>query len=183
MLSKEKFISGMEILKAAYFDFKFDTNNEMQVKVWYSVFKNLSDEAFINIIKEYYPINQHPPKCPRDLTSIIVDRIVADEKVKPEQALDTVRDIVSRCGGWQYEGREEIYQALKNYPALHDTVKEFESELRNLRVDDTYTADRFRKAYEVKLRTGAIRQVDTALGLNIPDNSKLLGSGFLPSEI
>ena len=183
MLSQEKFISGMEILKAAYIDFKFDTSNEMQVKVWYSVFKNLSDEAFINMIKDYYPINQHPPKCPRDLTSIIVDRIVADEKIKPEAALNTVREIVSNCGGWDYGGRAEIYQALKKHPALYDTVHEFEAELRRMNIDDTYTADRFRKAYEVKLRAGAIRKVDTALGLKVTDNSNLLGAGFLPSEI
>lgn len=183
MLSQEKFISGMEILKAAYLDFKFDTSNEMQVKVWYSVFKNLSDEAFINMIKEYYPINQHPPKCPRDLASVIVDKLVADEKIKPEAALNTVREIVSNCGGWQYEGRAEIYQALKKYPALYDTVKEFEGDLRNMSADDTYTADRFRRAYEIKLRAGAIRQVDAALGLKVTDNSNLLGAGFLPSEI
>ena len=183
MLSQEKFISGMEILKASYLDFKFDTGNEMQVKVWYSVFKNMSDEGFINMIKEYYPRNHYPPKCPRDLTVIIVDGIVAKEKVKPEIALDYVRDIVSECGGWAYEGRGEIYEKLKRYPALSETVHDFESDLRRMSADDTYTADRFRKAYEFKLRTKAIRQVDTALGLNIPDNSKLLESGFLPSEV
>lgn len=183
MLSQEKFISGMEILKAAYTDFKFDTSNEMQVKVWYSVFKNMSDEAFISMIKEYYPINQHPPKCPRDLTVIIVDEIVSTAKIKPEQALDYVREIVSKRGGWDYEGRDEIYQELKKYPALSDTVHEFEAELRRMNAGDTYTADRFRRVYEIKLRANAIRQVDKALGLSIPDNSKLLGSGFLPSEL
>ena len=177
MLSQEKFISGMEILKAAYLDFKFDTSNEMQVKVWYSVFKNMSDEAFIDMVKAYYPHNQHPPKCPRDLTSIIADGIVAKEKVKPEIALDYVRDIVSECGGWAYDGRGEIYEKLKRYPALSETVHDFEADLRRMSADDTYTADRFRKAYEIKLRANAIRQVDTALGLNIPDNSKLLGQG------
>lgn len=183
MLSKDVFLSGMKALKKGYLNWTFDITDQAQVTFWYSAFKGLTDEQFREMITEYYAHNKYPPNCARDLTEILVDKVVSGARVKPEQALDTVRDIVSRCGGWQYEGREEIYQALKNYPALHDTVKEFESELRNLRVDDTYTADRFRKAYEVKLRTGAIRQVDTALGLNIPDNSKLLGSGFLPSEI
>ena len=181
MLSQEKFISGMEILKAAYIDFKFDTNNEMQVKVWYSVFKNMSDEAFIKMIKGYYPINQHPPKCPRDLTVIIVDEIVSTAKIKPENALNRVREIISNRGGWEYEGRAEIYQDLKKYPALSETVHEFEADLRRMSADDTYTADRFRRAYEVRLRTNAIKQVDTALGLNIPDEKKLL-PGFLDYE-
>lgn len=183
MLSQKTFISGMELLKASYIGWEFNTNNEMQVKVWYSVFKNMSDEAFIQMIKGYYPINQHPPKCPRDLTVIIVDEIVSTAKVKPENALNTVRDIISKRGGWEYEGRAEIYQDLKKYPALSETVHEFEADLRRMSADDTYTADRFRKAYEVRLRTNAIRQVDTVLGLNIPDNSKLLGTGFLPSEV
>ena len=183
MLSPKTFITGMETLKKGYIGFDFDTKDEMQVKVWYSVFKGLSDEQFKNIIVEYYAHNKYPPKCARDLTEVIVDKITADAKIKPSNALNTVREIVSNCGGWDYGGKAEIYQALKKHPALYETVHEFESDLRRMNIDDTYTADRFRKAYEVKLRTQAIKQVDTALGLNIPDNSNLLGSGFLPSEI
>lgn len=183
MLSQEKFISGIEILKAGYIGWEFDTGNEIQVKVWYSALKGLSDEQFKEVITEYYAHNQYPPKCARDLTVVLVDKVVSNAKVKPEKALDYVREIVSDRGGWSYGGREEIYSDLKKTPALYDTVKEFEGELRNMRSDDTYTADRFRKAYETKLRANAIRQVDTALGLKIPDNSKLLGAGFLPSEI
>ena len=135
------------------------------------------------MIAEYYAHNKYPPQSARALTEVLVDKVVGTAKIKPENALDYVRDIVSDCGGWQYEGREEIYSDLKRYPALCETVHEFEADLRRMSSDDTYTADRFRKAYEVKLRAGAIRQVDTVLGLNIPDNSKLLGQGFLPSEI
>lgn len=183
MLSPKTFITGMETLKKGYIGFDFDTKDEMQVKVWYSVFKGLSDEQFKNIIVEYYAHNKYPPKCARDLTEVIVDKVVTDAKIKPENALNTVREIISNRGGWDYEGRDEIYQDLKKYPALSETVHEFEADLRRMSSDDTYTADRFRKAYEVKLRTQAIKQVDTALGLNIPDNSNLLGAGFLPSEI
>ena len=46
MLSAEKFIAGMESLKAGYIGWQFDTSNEMQVKLWYSVFKNLTDEQY-----------------------------------------------------------------------------------------------------------------------------------------
>lgn len=183
MLAPKTFISGMETLKKGYIGFEFDTKDEMQVKVWYSVFKGLTDEQFRNIIVEYYAHNKYPPKCARDLTEVLVDKAVSDAKIKPENALDTVREIVSNRGGWDYEGREEIYQDLEKYPALSETVHEFEAELRRMNVGDTYTADRFRKAYEFKLRVQAIRQVDTALGLNLPDSSSLLGANFLPSEI
>ena len=183
MLSKEMFISGMTALKKGYIGWEFDLSDDMQITFWYSAFKGLSDEVFNSMIAEYYAHNQHPPKCARDLTVVLVDKVVASTKVKPEIALAYVRDIVSECGGWAYEGRGEIYEKLKRYPALSETVHDFEADLRRMSADDTYTADRFRKAYEFKLRTKAIRQVDTALGLNIPDNSKLLESGFLPSEV
>ena len=172
----------MTLLKKNYVGWQFDTKDEIQVKLWYSAFKNLTDEQFESLVKDYIANNEYPPKCIKNLTDIYVDRQIQYAVVPPEKALALVREIVTDCGGWEY-GKRDIYAKLRRYPTLYDTVKEFESELRNLRVDDTYTADRFRKAYEVKLRTGAIRQVDTALGLNIPDNSKLLGSGFLPSEI
>lgn len=183
MLSKEVFLSGMKALKKGYIGWEFDIADKDQVTFWYSAFKGLSDDQFKSMIAEYYAHNQHPPKCARDLTVVLVDKVVMNAKIKPEQALDYVREIVSKRGGWAYEGRDEIYQDLKKHPALYETVKEFEGDLRNMNSDDTYTADRFRRAYEVKLRAGAIKKVDSALGLNIPDNSKLLESGFLPSEI
>jgi len=177
MLSQKTFLSGMTALKKGYLDFTFDTKDEIQVKVWYAALKGLSDEQFKTIIADYYAHNQHPPKCARDLTVVLVDKVVSNAKIKPETALNYVRDIVSNCGGWQYEGRDEIYSNLKKHPALLETVKEFEGELRTMRADDAFTAERFRKAYAIKLRANAITQVDTALGLSITDK-KLLGTGL-----
>ena len=182
MLSQATFISGITALKKGYIGFEFDTQDEIQVKVWYSALKGLSDEQFKNMIVEYYAHNKYPPKCARDLTEVLVDRLVSDAKIKPDNALNTVREIISNRGGWDYEGRDEIYQDLKKYPALYETVKEFEADLRRMSSNDPFIADRFRKAYEIKLRAGAIRQVDKALGLNLPENSMLLEAGFLPSE-
>ena len=181
MLSKESFISGMTLLKKGYIGWQFDMNDDEQIGVWYMALKGLSDKQFDNVIAEYYAHNSNPPKCARDLTVVLVDKVVSNAKIKPESALDYVREIVSKRGGWLYEGRQEIYSDLKRYPALSETVKEFEDELRNMTTDDTYTADRFRRAYEIKLRANAIRQVDTALGLTMPDEKKLL-PGFLPYE-
>ena len=181
MLSEKTFIAGMTLLQKCYIGWQFDVKDEMQVKLWYNAFKNLSDEKFKEVIQIYYAHNDQPPKCIKNLSDILVDEVVDGEKVKPEQALDYVRNIISNRGGWQFEGRDEIYSDLKKTPALYDTVKEFEGELRNMRSDDTYTADRFRRAYEIRLRAGAIRQVDTALGLKIPEDKKLLPS-FLPYE-
>lgn len=181
MLSQEKFIAGMEYMKVAFITWQFDIQNKAQVNIWYSVVKGLSDEAFSDLVKIYIAHNVNPPKSPREFISVLVDKVVSNAKIKPESALDYVREIVSKRGGWLYEGRQEIYSDLKRYPPLLETVKEFEGELRNMAADDTYTADRFRRAYEIKLRANAIRQVDTALGLTMPDEKKLL-PGFLPYE-
>jgi hypothetical protein len=49
--------------------------------------------------------------------------------------------------------------------------------------NDTYAEDRFRKAYAIKLRTVAIREVDKRLGLAIPEAKNSLGPSSLPYEV
>lgn len=185
MLSAEKFIAGMESLKAGYIGWQFDTSNEMQVKLWYSVFKNLTDEQFSKLIREYYAHNRKPPMSARDLTDILVDKFYSTAIVQPEMALDTVREIISKNGGWEY-GRSGIYKDLEKYPkSLTDTVKEFEGALSTMSANDPYTAERFRKAYAVRLRASAIREVDKRLGVAIsePKLPSPLGTSSLPYEV
>ena len=178
MLTLQSFISGIEILKKCYIGWSFDTKDEVQVKLWYSSFKNLTDEQFKSLVKEYYIHNRQPPKCVRDLTDILVDKIYSTAKVPPEKAMSIVKDIVSECGGWEYGGKTEIYKRLRSYPSsLQETVKEFEDSLRNMSANDPFITDRFRKAYAVRLRASAIREVDKRLGLGNPDGSKPIGSG------
>lgn len=177
MLSLQSFVSGMELLKKCYIGWQFDTKDELQLKLWYSSFKNLTDEQFKNLIKDYYTHNRQPPKCVRDMTEILVDKFYATAKVPPEKALETVREIVNKNGGWEY-GRSGIYKDLSKCPGtLTETVREFESSLSTMSANDTYTADRFRKAYAVRLRASAIREVDKRLGLSVTDGTKQLGSG------
>ena len=185
MLSKEKFIAGMTALKKVYVDWKFDLNDDMQIGLWYSAFKNLTDEQFSNTIREYYSHNKKPPMCIRDLTDILVDKIYSTAKIPPEKAFEIVRDIVSDCGGWDYGGKADIYKKLKSYPSsLVETVKEFEDTLRTMSFNDTYTIDRFRKAYAIRLRASAIREVDKRLGIAIaePKLPSALGTSALPYE-
>lgn len=177
MLSVKSFMSGIELLKKCYIGWQFDTKDEIQVKLWYSSFKNLTDEQFKNLIKDYYAHYKQPPKCVRDLTEILVDKFYATAKIPPERALETIRDIVNKNGGWEY-GRADIYKDLSKCPgSLIETVREFESSLRLMTANDTYTAERFRKAYAIRLRASAIREVDKRLGLSFQDGSKQLGSG------
>lgn len=175
MLSAQSFMTGIEMLKKCYIGWQFDTKDKMQVNLWYSAFKNTTDENFNSIIKEYIAHNEYPPKCIKNLTDILVDKTLELSRIKPEQALHFVRDVISECGGWEYGGKADIYKRLKPYPALYETVKEFEASIRTMQANDTYTPDRFRKAYEQKLRDSATTRVDTLLGLNIPKSGQLLG--------
>ena len=182
MLSVQSFMTGIEMLKKCYIGWQFDTKDEMQVKLWYSAFKNTTDDQFISIIKEYIAQHDNPPKCIKNLTDILIDKIIKQAKIPPEKALHFVRDIISNCGGWEYGGKKDIYEKLRPYPALYKTVLEFEDTIKMMSAGDTYTADRFRKAYEQKLKDSAATRVDSLLGLNIPDNSNVLGAAALPYE-
>lgn len=181
MLSPEIFITGMTLLQKAYIGWQFDTKDEIQVKLWYSAFKSLTDEQFNALVKEYIKSNKTPPKCIKDLTEIYVERQVKLAKIPPEKALPFVRDIISDCGGWEYGGKVDIYKKLERYPALLKTVKDFESTLKTMPANDTYSADRFRRAYEENLRDSASNKVNQFLGLKAPENNAL-GSGTLPYE-
>lgn len=182
MLSAEKFIAGMTLLKKNYIGWQFDTKDEIQVKLWYSAFKNLTDERFNELIKDYIANNEYPPKCIKNLTDIYVDRQIQFAKIPPEKALDHVRNVISDCGGWEYGGKAEIYKSLAKYPALYETVKEFEDTIKNMPAKDTYAADRFRKAYEQRLRTSAAKKVNEFLGITT-SNTQALGSAALPYEV
>ena len=183
MLELKTFISGMTTLQKCYIGWQFDTKDQMQVAIWYAPFKNLSDERFKKLIKDYYTHNRQPPKSVMELKQPLVDEVYENAKIKPEMALSFVREIISNRGGWQFEGRAEIYQDLKPYPELYETVRELEDELRELKIGDSYFPNRFRETYAIKLRMGAMRFIDKELGLFLPSGEKkVLGSGTLPYE-
>ena len=182
MLSAQSFMTGMEMLKKCYIGWQFDTKDEMQVNLWYSAFANTTDEQFNSIIKEYISRNDYPPKCIKNLTDILVEKTILQARIPPEKALHFVRDIISDCGGWEYGGKADIYKKLEKYPALYKTVKEFEATIQTMQANDSYTADRFRKAYEQNLRDAATVRVDALLGIKVPENSQLFGAAALPYE-
>lgn len=181
MLSKKAFIAGMTLLKKNYIGWQFDLNDEVQVSLWYSAFVNLTDERFTELVNDYMSTSSKPPMCIKDLTDIYVERQVKYAQIPPEKALDHVRNVISDCGGWEYGGKAEIYKSLAKYPALYETVKEFEDTIKNMPAKDTYTADRFRKAYEQRLRTSASKKVNEFLGITT-SNTQALGSAALPYE-
>lgn len=182
MLSKKTFIAEMTLLKKNYIGWQFDLNDQVQIGLWYSAFANLTDERFADLIDDYMASNDKPPMCIKNLTDIYVDRQIKFAKVPPEKALDTIRSVVSDCGGWEY-GKADIYAKLARYPrSLVETVKEFESTLKNMSAKDTYAEDRFRRAYEERLRKSAVAEVNKFLGIQTTE-SKALGTAALPYEM
>ena len=105
--------------------------------------------------------------------------------MNPEQAFNLVRDLI-RDYGWQY-GRKDIYSGVKNNPALLETVKEFEYDLRELTVNDQFIPKRFKDAYAIKLKTMCIKKRDEKLRLAASQpagaiESKTIGNA-LPYEV
>lgn len=184
MLDIKTFVAGLVTLQKAYIGWEFDIKDEMQIKIWYVPLQNLTEDQYKWLIKEYRNKNHYPPKCVKDLTDILVNVYYNRAKVKPEIALNVVRSIINEKGGWEYGGKTEIYKELSKYPALLETVKEFEDTIKNMSANDTYAADRFRRAYEDKLRASASKKVEKVLGLALPSGDKqVLGSGTLPYEV
>lgn len=182
MLSPETYLTGMRMLKANFIGWQWDEKDEMQFNLWYSPFKSTTDDQFISIVKEYIARNEYPPRCIKNLTDILVDKALLQAKIPPEKALHFVRDVISDCGGWEYGGKADIYKKLEKYPALYKTVKEFEATIQTMRSDDTFTADRFRKAYEQNLRDAATIRVDNLLRIQVPESSQIFGQAALPYE-
>ena len=182
MLTQKTFIAGMGALAKGYVGWQFNLNDTVQVNFWYAALKNLTDEQFNWVIKKYYEQNRKPPTCVKDLTEVIANDYFKRAKIKPERALEFVRGVINEKGGWEYGGKTEIYKELSKYPTLCETVKEFEDTIKNMSANDTYAADRFRKAYEERLYTSAVSKVNQFLGIKA-EPTQALGTSALPYEV
>ena len=86
MLTQKTFISGMSALVKGYVGWQFNLNDTVQVNFWYAALKNLTDEQFNWVIKNYYAHHKKPPACVSDLTDVIVDNYYNRARIKPEGA-------------------------------------------------------------------------------------------------
>ena len=134
------------------------------------------NKEFMKLIKIYCTTRIHAPNNPNELLMIHAE----DEETKwpnPNQAFEKVRDLI-RTWGWIY-GKEDIYEAIKDNPALTKTVKEMESDLRQLTTEDTFTPERFRKAYAINLKAMCMRNRDEKLRLAVASGQQAIESGSL----
>lgn len=153
MLDQKVFLQGINYLKANYLNWQFDINNDLMLKVWYKKFSNLDPNMFMSLIEKYTEFNKFPPNSPAELMDLLRDQIT-QQATGPNEAWQETLELIKQYGF--YYNKEKIYAALEGKPALKKTVKEFERELANLTTNDTYTPERFKKAYEINLK----RQVD-----------------------
>lgn len=177
MLNQQIFMNEMKMIKYTYLNWSFNTSDEMQMRIWYGFFSNLSEEEFCRMVETYRTTNIHAPNSPNDLLMVLVEE---DEKKfeDPHRAFAKVRQLI-RDNGWQY-GRQDIYDSIKGNPALYKTVKDMEPELRELTADDKFLPERFRKEYAVQLKAMCIRNRNAKLtNQQLPPSST---TGFLPYE-
>lgn len=158
MLDQKVFLQGINYLKANYLNWQFDINNDLMLKVWYKKFSNLETNVFMSLLEKYTELNKFPPNSPAELLELLRDQITQQE-TSANEAWQEVLTLIQRYGF--YYNRNKIFAALEDKPALKKTVAEFERELANLTTGDTYTPERFKKAYEINLK----RQVDNKSSL------------------
>lgn len=182
MLNKETFINGITIMQKMFLNWNFNSKDALMIQLWYQVFEGLSDDEFMKLIKTYCTTRIHAPGSPNEMLQILAEE---EEKKWPDpnKAFEAVRSLI-RGYGWEY-GSGDIYRAIKDNPALTKTVKEMESELRELRSDDNYLPERFRKAYAINLKAMCMRRRDERLKVGASQKPQLesdLGGGYLPYE-
>lgn len=167
MLDQKTFLQGINYLKANYINWRFDLNNDLMINIWYKKFSNLETSVFMELVEKYTELNKFPPNSPAELLDLLRDRIEQKE-LTAHEAWAEVMGLIHRYGF--YYGKDKIYAALEDKPALKKTVKEFEGELRQLMTDDKYTPERFKRAYEINLK----RQVESSSSLLLGTSHFLL---------
>lgn len=143
-MNRKEFIQGMTLLKAVYLDWSFDLKNPTHVRAWFSVLEPLTGEEFGKLIQLMTSTRVKAPTSPAEFFQLMA---AEEEKkfISPGEAFNKVLMLI-REHGFVY-GSAKIYAAIADNPALTKTVREMESELRELVVGDEFVPERFRKAY------------------------------------
>lgn len=160
-MTEKTFIDGMNYLKATYISWKFDTNSEQQIRVWYSMFDAMDDKDFMDMIKQYAIKNKYPPQSPVELLEIKVGKLTEltpDEawakciKAINKYSFDrlTYVDYLPNGEEITYTHRQRLYDSLREYPILQKTVEDYESILENWD-GDSYLPVNFKKSYETNV--------------------------------
>jgi len=174
MISAGLFTKGITHLKNIYANWNFDLKNKDMLSAWYDMFKNLDEETYRFIIKEYINTCEYAPQSPLSLLKLL-DNYYTQKELPPNEIWNKVLGLV-RSYGFKY-GRTNIYKELQAYPVLTQTVKQYESELSNLMVGDTHTRKNFENAYSDNLKAYAKQQKEKTLEIGTSKNdTKLLSA-------
>lgn len=176
MLNKETFTKGITIIQKIFLNWSFNSKDMLQMQLWYKALETLEDDEFMKLIETYCKTRIHAPNSPNDFLLILAEE---EEKKypNPHEAFTKVRELINDYG-WSY-GRSDIYKAIENNPALTETVREMEPDLRELTINDTFTPKVFRDLYAVKLKTMCLKNRDAKLkALKAPVDIKSIGKGM-----
>lgn len=182
MLNKQTFTNGITVLQKMFLNWTFNSKDPLQMQLWYEALQGIDDKKFMEVIKTYCTTRIHAPNNPNEILMILAEE---EEKNYPDpnKAFERVRQLI-RDFGWTW-GEEDIYAGIEKNPALTKTVKEFESELRELRTDDKFLPEQFRRAYAINLKAMCMQKRDEKLRLGAQQQTKAIESDLgrsLPYE-
>jgi hypothetical protein len=175
MLNEKVFAKSIEKLGEYYPKFEL---TDKQMEAWYGFFKKYTYNEFMQMLNLYIESNEFPPQSPRSLLKYY-EEALKQNFTKKHMSADEVWEVVKK-GLRMYSLHHEHYQGdklfewLTQYPLIvTESVKQHLSELANLKVDDTFTANSFKKTYKALLEREITQQVKTQLQLTSSDKLML----------
>ena len=169
MLDVKKFIMGLNLIKNTYLNWNFDIKNQMQVEIWYSKFKDMSDDDFKALIEEFTNKNVFPPNSPADILKYVKTYDSVDV------AWTKILNIISRSINNQMfqniMAKEESFLYQFVYSWNIDTVR------KDTKGNNCYLYDfgkQFKRDYQRYLDSLKVKKVDNGALIENKDSDKLL---------
>lgn len=169
MLDQKTFLQGLNYLKANYINWGFDLTNDLMLKVWYKKFNNLDASVYMQLIERYTDTNKYAPNSPAELLAILDEQLYINV-LNPNEAWGRLMDLMQKYPLYTLyadEG-EKFYNELEALaPALKQTAKDFEYELKSGRSNDGYFIEQFKKSYITNVKKQVEQRKCSLLGSNV----------------
>ena len=109
MLDKTTFLKGLKYLNAYYSTFNFNINDDYKIGIWYNIFKEVSNETYTALIKNYCEKNIYAPQSPTHLLEHAKE-VMIQSKPTPEAAWTIALDTL-RSTGYNFK---RTYETIKD---------------------------------------------------------------------
>lgn len=167
MLDKTTFLKGLKYMNAYYASFNFNINDDYKIGVWYNIFKEVNNETYTGLIKNYCEKNIYAPQSPTHLLEYAKD-IMIQNKLTAEEAWERAVTSLRNTG----------YNFKRSYTELDQTtvnsIKQMEAELTGILTKDMpYARNHFIEIYKREARKEVEQETKEGLisRLQITQNS------------